>query len=324
MRLRETFKRHPVLAAEWLQLRMRVRRSWLLLVAAASGSIVLTLTLVSIVDANAYVVAAAGSWLTVAALAALSALAFVAKRMRRVRSEAARSWLAAAPGSKRDRWIATAIRVSWPLVAILGIASMLAMLEAADGAVARALLLSLWAGAACGAGVGSVLAMKHPSSRYEASRYAPRTAQATSLAPSLRALSHWPVAQAFAWARPENLRVFAAVVLLLAVQAGSSAVHGLLIVASWLLAAYLAGLLVAVPEAARAAARWLRSTPLSLKQVAGAIGVRALVHQIVGVLVAAFALGALGSPPLTTLALCALWVGVVATVYGAGLVRALR
>ena len=115
---------------------------------------------------------------------------------------------------------------------------------------------------------------------FASSRYVGKVKHGGALMPSTAALSSWPMAQVRAWGRPENLRLLV-MVGMLAVQAGSSAIQGLSVVAIWLLGGYLLGLLNAVMHTARAASHWLRSTPIPFAQFAWAMSRRALLYQVV-------------------------------------------
>lgn len=328
MSLHDTLQRHPVFAAELLQWSARLRRLNRLLVATVIAGTALVLALLhSFVDADAALASTAEQWPIVLALSALFVMGHVSRRRRGLAAEAARSWLAAAPIAQLDRRMASAVRIVSPIVALLGMGCTIVMTAARDAAAldaAQRICSSLWGGAFLGSIAGWLAPRRRQGSRYEASRYAPPVKAARRLEPSDRALSHWPIAQAFAWGRPENLRVVIVVCLLLGVQAGTSALHGVLIVASWILAGYLGSLLAAVPSAAQAAARWLRSTPIAVAGLGWALMRRALVHQALGVLLAAVAVSALGSPLRMTLALCTLWVVAVAAIYAASVLRSDR
>jgi hypothetical protein len=108
------------------------------------------------------------------------------------------------------------------------------------------------------------------------------------------------------------------VCLLLGVQAGTSALHGLLIVAVWVAGGYLSSLLFAVPRAAQAAAGWLRTTPLAFGRFAWALARRALLHQVLGVLVLGAGAIALGAPLSLALYLAGMWLSIVALAYAMG------
>jgi len=180
--------------------------------------------------------------------------------------------------------------------------------------MALRIVARLWGGALLGAVAAWFTPIGRPHERREDSRYAP-SARPLATAASLASLSHWPIAQTFAWGRPENLRALVIVCLLLGVQAGSSALHGLLILSVWLAGGYLGSLLLAVPRAAIAAAEWLRTTPLAFGRFAWALARRALLHQAVGLALMASGLVAMGAAPSLALYFAVLWLSFVVLVY---------
>lgn len=327
MSLSETLRRHPLLAAEWLQWRSRLRRVGQLAVAVVIASAALMLVLLRYAtDVDGALTSMAGQWPIVFMLSTLFVMGHVTRRRRRLGAEAARSWLAAAPISQSDQRLALVVRVLLPIFALAAVACVLTLVVAHGAAAfdaAQRICSWLWIGVLVGS-IAGWLPRQRPRSRFEASRYTPSLEAAATLAPSDRALSHWPIAQAFAWGRPENLRALIVVCLMLGVQAGTSALHGLLIVAAWLLAGYLGSLLAAVPNTAIAAARWLRSTPISRANFGWALARRALAHQAIGMLIAALAVSALGSPLRMTLTLGALWAAAIALAYTSGVWRSYR
>jgi hypothetical protein len=158
----------------------------------------------------------------------------------------------------------------------------------------------------------------------EGSRYVGGAKPRSETLPSLAALSGWPLAQVRAWGRPENLRILVVIPALFAVQAGSSAVHGLSVLAIWVLGGYLGGLLRAVWHTARSASDWLRSTSIPFAQFAWAMTRRALLHQFVGTAVAAAVMIGLGAPWPSTLYVSALWLAIVVLSYSIFVVDAYR
>jgi hypothetical protein len=254
-----------------------------------------------------------GLWL---ALAAMTHASFAASRRRRA-AEASqrRSWLTAAPIPARQIRIAVFVRVLAPLAAqavgALAIVTMCALAANATRALVVQTDLLVLAGFVIGALLGLFWRRRQAQARAEDSRYVRMPAvSATPLAPSLDGLARWPIAQTLAWHRPENLRVLL-VVGMLAVQAGSSALHGLCVVAVWLFAGYLAALVSATRRTALDAARWLRSTPLGFGQFAWTLARRPLLHQLIGTIVLAGGLCALGSNVLMAAYLAAVWLSLV-------------
>jgi hypothetical protein len=178
--------------------------------------------------------------------------------------------------------------------------------------------------AAIGSIVGWWSARRSRADALEGSRYVGAIKPRNETRPSVAALSGWPVAQVRAWGRPENLRILVLIPALFAVQAGSSAVHGLSVLAIWVLGGYLGGLLRAVWHTARAASDWLRSTPIPFAQFAWAMTRKALLHQFVGTVGAAAVLISLGAPLASALYVSALWLAIVVLSYSIFVVDAYR
>jgi hypothetical protein len=84
--------------------------------------------------------------------------------------------------------------------------------------------------------------------------------------------------------------------------------------ASWALVAYLGALLLAVPRVARAAADWLRSTPITFWAFAWPLARRTLLHQFAGTLAGVPVMVVLGAEPLTAIYAGSVWLALVALV----------
>ena len=183
----------------------------------------------------------------------------------------------------------------------------------------------LWIAAATvlGAAIGWWSARRSRADALEGSRYVGRIKSATLQFLLSAALSGWPLAQVRAWGRPDNLRILL-MVAMLAVQAGSSALVGLSVVAIWLLGGYLAGLLAAVLQTANLAAHWLRSTPIPFAQFAWALTRRALLYQVVATAVGIGLMVILGAPLLSALYIGALWLTIVLLSCSIGLAESYR
>jgi hypothetical protein len=246
-----------------------------------------------------------------AALAAVHAILLVARCKQRQRDMRRLSWLAAAPiaESTHRRWIVlnvllAALRHLAIVIAILGAVSLLA------GSAASISMSLIAAGFCAGAVVGWYLPPRDDSRREE-SRYSRRLRSQGSTRPSDRALSHWPIAQAVAWHRPEHSR-YVVLAALCAVQGGSSMLVGLCVVITWLLAAYLIVLWQTTLRVGREAAAWLQSTPIGFAQFAWPLARRSLAHQAIGSLVLA-GIGLMqGAPPAMTAHLLVLWLALIA------------
>ena len=318
----------PVLAAEWLQLRAHAHRThWGLVCIALSVAVGALLALRRVVRTRDVFAVMDAHWPIVLALVTLYAAAHVARRRRRLLTHSRRLWLIATPVPAASLQMTFAGRVLAPIAGAMLVITLSVMVLAFDArgmSPAIRVITCLWAGALLGAFVGWMGSTRRRQPTYEASRYVPHRAQPLSLTASSAALSQWALAQAFAWGRPENLRTLVVLCLLLGVQAGSSALQGLLIVASWILAGYLGSLLFAVPRTARAAAQWLRSTPIVFGQFAWAILRRVLVHQAIGLVLAALAMSVLGASASVVLYICTLWICVLALVFVIGVADAWR
>jgi hypothetical protein len=324
--LKRWLQRHPLFAAEWLQVENRVRRLAeaplrMLALAALIGAGLLILLGLSQRTArpDAWLTSLQLYWPIVLSLAAIYAAMLTGRRRGRAEAQQDRSWLGAAPISSTALTVHRVAHALAPLflhVLALSVLVLLAAQETLDSALRVVGLF--WGGAILGAAVGWFTRLGRPHERREDSRYAPRGRGAPTLDASLASLSRWPIAQTFAWGRPENLRALVVVCLLLGVQAGASALHGLLIIAVWLAGGYVSSLLFAVPRAAQAAALWLRTTPLAFGRFAWALARRALLHQAVGVVLLGAGLIAIGAALCLALYLAALWLSIVVLVYAIG------
>lgn len=320
--------RNPLLLAEWIAIRNFVRR-------LRSHALAITLACVALAVAAGIVLVTFGSraavlieyrFMTIVVVGLYTA--FLVKRQRlRAEARSSESWLIAAPIAYRQRRVALTVLSVVPLLIQLLIATLavalLALLQELTPSQAIELSLYVAGGAAAGTLIGWWSASRRKSPAYEGSRYVARARHTDAMTPSIEALAAWPVGQLRAAGRPENLKVvlFAA---MLAVQAGSSALHGLCVVAMWLVAAYLGGLLGAVVRTARAAAAWLHSTPLSFKQFAWSLARRALLHEVAGTVLAVAVMMILGAPALAAAYMAGLWLTIVVVVFTIGLADSYR
>lgn len=260
-------------------------------------------------------------------LAALHAATLVSRRRRHLQQQHLQSWLIATPGgfagSRRAIVIATLASVLKHATVVALTLIVVGILSRTEFAAAMRLLVYAMVGFVPGALAGWYLPAMRRRVTNEASRYVLKPATANGLRPQAAALSRWPIAQTLAWNRPENLRVVI-LVALLSVQAGSSMIGGLSVVAAWLVGAYLTGLLRGIVSVGREAAQWLQSTPITFAAFAWSVARRALVHQLIGTAVGAAIITVLGSPASMTLYLAALWMSVVIMVSAASLAESYR
>jgi hypothetical protein len=320
--LKQRRREHPLFAAERLQLANRMRRwaaaplrmtALAALIGGGLGGLIILVRPAARADAWMMSLDAYGPM--VIGLTALYAAMLTGRRRRSADARQSRLWLGAAPISSAALAAHRTAGALGPLFFQVLAASAFVLLAAGGPTdIALRIVARLWGGALLGALAAWFTPIGRPQQRREDSRYAPR-ARRLPPAASLASLSHWPIAQTFAWGRPENLRALVVVCLLLGVQAGSSALHGLLILSVWLAGGYLGSLLFAVPRAAIAAAEWLRTTPLAFGRFAWALARRALLHQALGVVLLGSGLIAMGAAPPLTLYFAVLWLSIVVLVY---------
>lgn len=309
-------QRHPLLLAAWLGVRarwMRAPRGSLLLAAAATGSAAWL---------TASHLRGPAAWLTglmldygvvLAGFVALHAVLVVSRLRRSLQSGYRQSWLVAAPIARRSVLFSIAAQITivalTHLMALLLFAGLAAWLAAKPAAAADIAVL-ITAGFVSGAVLGSLLSDRKRDGR-EASRYAPKLrGSADQWQPSARSLAHLPIAQVFAWHRPENLRIVV-VAVLFTVQGGSSMLGGLCVVSAWLLAIYLVTLLQATIHVGRTAARWLRCTPVTFLNFAWPIARQSFLQQVIGAVGSGVLGVVLGSPLALTCYLVVLWIMIV-------------
>jgi len=313
-------RRHPLLLAEWLAARNLLRR------AQAHAAIVLVAG-VGVLGALAVILFTFAPRFTaifdglltyrVVMIAVVAIYAAFAAGSRRQRSEIryTQFWLAAAPVRQYSRTLAILVVTLLPLAAQLLVVCLVVAAMGVVGDVAASVVgkttLCVAGAAAVGAAVGWWSARRSRADAMEGSRYVGAVRPRNETVPSAAALSGWPLAQVRAWGRPENLRVLVLIPALFAVQAGSSALHGLSVIAIWVLGGYLGGLVSAVFQTARSASHWLRSTPIPFAQFAWTMTRRAVLYQLVGTAVGAALMISLGAPLLSTLYVGALWLAIV-------------
>jgi hypothetical protein len=313
-------RRHPLLLAEWLAAQNVLRR-------AKAHAVVVLGAGVGVLGALAVILLTFGPrfaalfdglleyrMLTSAAVALYAAFA-VGGRRQRAEIRYTQFWLAAAPVRQYSRTLAILVVTLIPLaIQLLAVGVLFAAMGIVGNVEATATgkaMLWVAVATAIGAAAGWWSARRSRADAMEGSRYVGAAKPRNATVPSAAALSRWPLAQVRAWGRPENLRVLVLIPALFAVQAGSSALHGLSVIAIWIVGGYLGGLLTAVSQTARAAAIWLRSTPLPFAQFAWALTRKALLYQIVWTAIAAALLVSLGAPVPSALYASVLWLTIV-------------
>jgi hypothetical protein len=264
----------------------------------------------------------------VVSAAALYTATFIPRRWRSVIAANANSWLVATPRVRKARGTKLFAAVLASLLSRWVYAGFLALLASLNVAITIGQSLTLLgfftAGSAAGALVGWSLAIRGDTRRREGSRYSRRMKRIDASAKSSSAaLSRWPVAQALAWARPENTRLLLAVAIL-TVPSGVGPVAALGMLASWAVISYLAALLLAVPRVGRAASEWLRSTPITFWAFAWPLARRTLLHQLLGTLVGVAVLLMVGAEPATAFYGGTVWLALVALVTAVSLADCYR
>jgi hypothetical protein len=313
-------RRHPLLLAEWLAARNLLQRARAhaasILVAAVGVLGALAAILFTFAPRFAAIFEGLLAYrvVTIAVIAIYAAFA-AGSRRRRSEIRYTQFWLAAAPVRQYSRTLAILVVTLLPLTAqLLAVCVALAAMGVVGGVAAAVVgqtMLWVAGAAAVGAALGWWSARRSRADVMEGSRYVGAVRPRSETVPSAAALSGWPLAQVRAWGRPENLRILVLIPALFAVQAGSSALHGLSVIAIWVVGGYLGGLVSAVFQTARSASHWLRSTPIPFAQFAWAMTRRALLYQLVGTFVGAALMLSLGAPLPSTLYVSALWLAIV-------------
>jgi hypothetical protein len=319
-------RRHPLALAaavagvNRIRRLVATRRSVFVVFAAALVAALLAIPLVS-GDVAAFVMQALGYPGIVVAVSSLYAASVVSKQRRTVETARMNSWLVATPRAARGS-AQTVLLTTLPLLWRLAVTVAAALVLSLDASVGIAQSLQLGAlttiGSAVGGPCGWWLARRSPEQRKEGSRYTPRRKHAVQIAPSNAPLSHWPIAQAFAWGRPENTRLLLAAAIL-TVPGGTGIVGALSILVTWGVGSYLLALLIAIPHVGRAASQWLRSTPITFWAFAWPLARRALLHQFIGTMIAIGVMLALGATPSAAIYLGAVWLTLVVLTAAAGL-----
>jgi len=299
-------RRHAVLLVEWLQLANALKRSSARSILWALAAVALMVAAATILSSRfaAVVNALHDYWLLTAVITTVIAASSVARRRRRISELHLQSWLVAAPIPQASVRASQTIRTLLPIFAVFVVAALFASLAIA-------------AGLALGTIIGWRAGRHHSDARLHASHYV-RSKHAGT-----HALSAWPISQVRAWSRPENSR-YVLIVALFAVQGGSSATLGLSVVGLYFIGSYLAALLSALLQVGKSASAWLRSTPMTLSEFVWLLSRRALVHQVLGTILAAAFISILGVPLVVTLQIAALWLSLVISISGCALVDCYR
>jgi len=262
----------------------------------------------------------------VVAASGLYAASLMSRHRRTIETARARTWLVATPLASRGS-MQTLMFTVLPLILRTTAAVTLAVLLTLDSSVSIEQSLQLSALIAVGAAVGGPcgwwLSRRPAMHDKPASRYTPRTRSEPSIAPSTDALAHWPIAQAFAWGRPENARLLLGAAVL-TIPGGTGILGALLILGTWTVGYYLAALLIAIPHVGRSALQWLRSTPITFWAFAWPLVRRAFLHQVIGTLAAMGVARALSAALSTSMYLGVIWLALVMLIWAISLADAYR
>ena len=262
----------------------------------------------------------------VVAASGLYAASLMSRHRRTIETARAKAWLVATPLASRGS-MQTLLFAVLPLMWRTTAAVTLAVLLTLDASVSVEQSLQLSALIAIGTVVGGPcgwwLSRGAASRGKPTSRYTPRRRPKTNFTPSTDALAHWPIAQAFAWGRPENARLLVGAAVL-TIPAGTGIPGVLFILGTWTVGYYLVALFIAIPHVGRSALQWLRSTPVTFWAFAWPLVRRALLHQVIGTLAAVGVALALSASPSTAMYLGVIWLALVMLIWAISLADAYR
>lgn len=303
-------RRNVVLLVEWLRAANVLKRSKPSVLLAGAG-VVMTAAALAIFSARLMpaINVLADYWMLTAAVVAVFAASTVAVRRRKIQELHLQSWLVAAPIPQASVHASQMIRALLPTIPLWVGTALLTLISSVAAA-----------GIAAGLAVGTILGWR---TGIDSKARVPGSHYVRSQRTGVQALSAWPTSQVRAWSRPENSR-YVLIVALFAVQGGSSAIVGISVVALYFIGSYLAALLSALMQVAKAASTWLRSTPMTLSEFVWLVSRRALIHQVLGTALAAGFILILGAPLIPVLQLAAVWLSLVISVSGCALVDCYR
>jgi len=262
----------------------------------------------------------------VVAASSLYAASLMSRHRRAIETARAKAWLVATPLASRGSMrtlLFTVLPLMWRTTAAVTVAVLLSL--DASVSVEQSLQLSamIAIGSAVGGPCGWWLSRGAAIRGKPTSRYTPRRRPKTSITPSTDALAHWPIAQAFAWGRPENARLLLGAAVL-TIPGGTGILGALFILGTWTVGYYLVALLIAIPHVGRSALQWLRSTPVTFWAFAWPLVRRALLHQVIGTLAAMGVALALSASLSTAMYLGVIWLALVVLIWTISLADAYR
>jgi hypothetical protein len=263
--------------------------------------------------------AASGS--SVALATAVFTATFVFRRKRRLAEALGTGWLASTPMATSTLHSSVLWGSLLPPALLIFMSGWLLLgahaIDLMESESAEALWQALILGSIVGCGLGQV------GGRSRRSVYRSAPALATKVEPGLSALSHLPLAYARQAIAPAVIR-WPLALSLMSVMVGSSAAAVGIVIASSLLLYYLCALCCATLRAAREAAAWVASTPMSLMPFVKALASRSLLHQLIG---SALLGGLLACSALGVAQSCFLvgdWIALVVLAYGIGISDSFR
>jgi len=321
--------RHPLAlttAVTWAnRIRRLGRRRSVFSFIAITVFVALILTLVAAADWARFVMQQALNYSAiVVAVSGLYAASLMSRHRRSIETARAKAWLVATPLASRgsmQKLLFTVLPLLWRTTAAVTVVVLLTL----DASVSVEQSLQLSALIVIGIAVGGPCGwwLSRGSAGKPTSRYTPRRRPKTSITPSADALAHWPIAQAFAWGRPENARLLLGAAVL-TIPGGTGILGALFILGTWTVGYYLVALLFAIPHVGRSAFQWLRSTPITFWAFAWPLVRRALLHQVIGTLAAMGVALALSASLSTAMYLGLIWLALVMLMWTIGLADAYR
>jgi hypothetical protein len=214
------------------------------------------------------------------AVAAVAIAILIARRRALKRAELAQSWLAAVPvGARTARWESLFIE-TLPALAAIGLLAIVAIsytlvlffMKSAEVLAPFAVWAALSGGVMTGVLGSFLLPLPKPPDLPPGSRYVPhqKLKAAATIRPTLSALGHWPIRQAFAWAQPKTVSR-AIIPILVMMPLGTTADAAMVVIAIFGVFGALMLVWSGVMSVSRLAGRWLAPLPLRSGDVLRAI-----------------------------------------------------
>jgi hypothetical protein len=203
-------------------------------------------------------------------LAIIASALTIARRRVRQRAEFARSWLAALPVRARiagwESLLIETLPAAGAVAAVTGV-FLAATVVTAFSPATRGAALAVWSSMSGGVLLGAILSYGIPTPKPidlpPGSRYVPhrRSARASPVRPSLKALGVWSIRLMFARAQP-TLVARAILPILVLMPLGTSAAAALGVIAIYVVAGALLLLIAAVISVSGLSRRWMTPLPV--------------------------------------------------------------